>query len=426
MVEFTLIHHLIIFVFVIGYSAIAFEYYLKVNKTASATLMAVVTWVLLFIHQKGFTEYTLSQINFHLGEISQIIFFLMTAMTLVELIDSHKGFKIITDLINTKSKRKLLWIIGLIAFFLSAILDNLTTTIVMISLIRKIIPERKDRMILCSTVVIAANAGGAWTPIGDVTTTMLWIKGQVTSIAVMKALFLPSFFSIIVTLFLLGIKQQGKYPPTPKVEEKTEPGGTLVFCVGIGALVFVPIFHYITGLPPFMGMLIGLGVLWLITDIMHCKYESRHHLRIPYVLTKIDMSAVMFFLGILLTINVLESVGILKSLAIWLEVHIGNLAVIASAIGFLSAIVDNVPLVAACIGMYDLAAYPPDSPLWQMIAYAAGNGGSILIIGSAAGVALMGIEKVDFLWYLKKISLTALAGYLAGMALYLLLNTFYI
>jgi len=420
-----LILNLIITVFIVGYLAIIFEYYIKVNKTASALVMAVFTWVLLFISKGAGPKILEQEVYSYIGDVSQIIFFLLGAMTLVELIDCHNGFKIVTKLIMTNSKKKLLWIVALISFFLSAVLDNLTTTIVMISILRKIIPEAKDRRLLGAIIVIASNAGGAWTPIGDVTTTMLWIKGNVTSLAIMKALFLPSLFSLIVSILLLSGNVKGKFSiDQEKLDSyKIEPGARIVLFLGLAALVFVPFFRYVTKLPPFMGMFIGLGFLWIVTDIMHSKYTSRHHLRVPYVLTKVDISGVLFFLGILLAINSLEISGILKKLAIWLDVHIGNLAVVATFIGFLSSIVDNVPLVAACMGMYDLMSYPPDSYLWQMIAYAAGTGGSILLIGSAAGVALMGLEKVDFIWYTKKVTVTALTGYLAGMALYLILNT---
>ncbi|NGX63092.1 MAG: Na(+)/H(+) antiporter NhaD [Candidatus Anoxychlamydiales bacterium] len=420
--------YLITLIFIVGYLAIIFEYYIKVNKTASALLMAVLTWVFLFVHQGTLVSVFRMTVQDHIADASQIIFFLIGAMALVELIDSHNGFKMLTKFIAVKSKRKLLWIIAIISFLLSAILDNLTTTIVMISILRKLLPEPKDRRLLGATVVVAANAGGAWTPIGDVTTTMLWIKGNVTALPVMKALFLPSVFSLLVTLVLLGLKLNGNFSINRRKLEnsKIEPGAKIVLTLGILALVFVPFFRYLTNLPPFMGMFISLAILWIITDVMHHKYESRHHLRVPFILAKIDISGVLFFLGILLAINSLEMTGILKKLAMFLDVHVGNLAVVATIIGFLSSIVDNVPLVAASMGMYDLATYPPDSALWQMIAYAAGTGGSILLIGSAAGVALMGLEKVDFIWYMKKISIVALTGYLAGMALYLILNAIYI
>ena len=425
--KFEIIKYSMLFIFVIGYLAIIFEYYIKVNKTASAIIMAVLTWGVLFTfdsrHLGYFTE---SIIDEHIGHASQIIFFLLGAITLVELIDIHQGFKIITDIINTRSKKKMLWFVGLLAFFLSALLDNLTTTIVLVSVLRKIIFDREERIYLGATIVIAANAGGAWTPIGDVTTTMLWIKGNVTTLNVMKSLFLPSFFSLLVSLSLLSMNLKGRYPDIleHKEETKIEPGAKIVFFIGILALAFVPVIRGLTGLPPFMSILIGLGVLWMITDIMHYKYEERFRLRVPYALTKIDAAGILFFLGILLCISSLEIVGILRNIALFLDKYIANSAIIATIIGLLSSIVDNVPLVAACTGMYSLQVHPPDAPFWQMIAYAAGTGGSIMIIGSAAGVALMGLEKIDFIWYLRKISLTALTGYLAGMALYLLLHMF--
>lgn len=419
--------NLILTIFIVGYLAIIFEFYIKVNKTASALLMAVLTWVFLFISKGGWEGFEKGVIQDHIGDASQIVFFLLGAMTLVELIDAHNGFKLITDFIKTRSKKKLFWIIAIFSFFLSSFLDNLTTTIVMISLIRKLLPEPDDRKILGGIIVVAANAGGAWTPIGDVTTTMLWIKGNITTLSIMKSLFLPSIFSLFVTVWLLTSQVKGNFErdTSKKQDKKSEPGAGIVLFLGILALIFVPFFRYATGLPPFMGILLGLGALWLITDIMHSRYESRHHLRIPHILAKVDMAGVLFFLAILLAINSLEMVGILKKIALWLDFHVGNLAVVSTIIGFLSSVVDNVPLVAACIGMYDLSAYPADSPLWHMIAYTAGTGGSILLIGSAAGVALMGLEKVDFIWYTKKITLTVLTGYLAGMALYLVINAIF-
>ncbi len=416
------INVLIIITFVVGYIAIAFEYHIKVNKTASAILMAVVTWILLFIKKGGGAGFEYGEFERHIGDASQIIFFLIAAMTLVELIDSHRGFRMITSFIKTKSKKKMIWIIAILSFCLSAVLDNLTTTILMVSILRKLIPQLKDRRLLGAIVVVAANAGGAWTPIGDVTTTMLWIKGNVTALSVMRSLFLPSVFSMLVTVSLLGLKVKGNFAVVEKKAKKiVEPGAKIVLSLGLLSLIFVPVFRYLTDLPPFMGMFVGLGLLWVVTDLMHYKYEARKYLRVPHVLTKIDTSGVLFFLAILLAINSMEMVGILKQLAYFLDATIGNLALVATSIGLLSAIVDNVPLVAACMGMYDLISYPPDSTLWQMIAYAAGTGGSILIIGSAAVVALMGLEKIVFIWYMKKISLSALTGYLAGMVLYLML-----
>lgn len=403
---------MIIAVFIVGYLAIIFEHNIKVNKTASALLMAVLTWMFLFLYFPN-----VHALGEKVSEISQIIFFLMGAMALVEVIDVHKGFKVITDLIQTNSKKKMLWILGLITFFLSAVLDNLTTTIVMISLLRKLVPEQKERWVLGAMVVIAANAGGAWTPIGDVTTTMLWINGNITTIEVMKILFAPSLVSLIIALLLIGWNLTGVYPHAVSLahEEEVEPGSRLVFYCGIGALIFVPIFKALTGLPPFMGMIFSLGALWLITDILHSPYEKREHLRLPHILTRIDTSGVLFFLGILLCISALDVAGILSALAHFLDRTIGNLFLIVTLIGLISAVIDNVPLVAAGMGMYDLATYPPDSYLWQMLAFCAGTGGSILIIGSAAGVAFMGLEKINFIWYLRKVSFIALLSYLAGV-----------
>jgi Na+/H+ antiporter NhaD/arsenite permease-like protein len=345
-------------------------------------------------------------------------------MALVELVDSHRGFKIVTDIIHTRSKRSMLWIIAAIAFFLSSVLDNLTTTILMISLLRKLIPDRDDRIFLGCIVVVAANAGGAWTPIGDVTTTMLWINGQISSFSIMKALFLPSVVSLLVPLIYYTFKLKGHYhrPPEDPSKSAAEPGAKLVFILGVGGLVFVPIFKALSGLPPFMGVLLALGVLWIVTDLMHHDYKQRQHLRMPHILTRIDTSGILFFLGILLAVNALETVGILKDVAVFLNTKISNQAVIATLIGIVSAIIDNVPLVAATMGMYPLDQFPPDSSLWHMIAYAAGTGGSILIIGSSAGVAFMGLEKVDFMTYLKKASLPIFIGYLAGMGAYLIGN----
>ncbi|MBS0626573.1 MAG: sodium:proton antiporter NhaD [Verrucomicrobia bacterium] len=423
MIETAAVHVFIISVFAIGYLAIIFEHTIKVNKTASALLMAVLTWMFLFIAKGHELADDMIHLSESLSDVSQIIFFLLGAMTLVELVDCHKGFKVVTDLIQTSSKKKMLWIMGFVAFFLSAVLDNLTTTIVMISLLRKLVPERQERLILGSMVVIAANAGGAWTPIGDVTTTMLWINGNISSLAVMEKLFLPSFLSLILALVLLGSGLKGRYPKLmEKVraeEEQVEPYSRLVFFLGLGSLVFVPIFKALTGLPPFMGILIALGFLWLVTDLIHQPSE-KEHLRVPHILTRVDTSGILFFFGILLCIGSLDALGLLRELAQFLDRYVGNLPLIATIIGLISAVIDNVPLVAATMGMYDIQSYPVDSSLWQMIAYCAGTGGSILIIGSAAGVAFMGMEKVDFMWYLRRVSLTALASYLFGMAIFMI------
>jgi len=413
----------IITIFIAGYLAIILEHTIKINKTASALLVAVACWAIYFLSGLGAPTEDLAAFSHHVSDISQIIFFLFGAMILVELIDSHRGFKIITDVIETTSKKKMLWVITFLTFFLSSVLDNLTTTILMISLLRKLIPHKEDRLLIGSIVVVAANAGGAWTPIGDVTTTMLWINGQLSTLSVMRALFIPSLVSVLVPLAYFSFKLKGTYPPIKHLKaEKSEPGSRLVFWVGLGGLVFVPIFKTWTGLPPFMGILISLGTLWLITDIIHRKHPGREGLRVPNILSKIDTSSVLFFLGILLAVTSLQTAGILQEIASWLSREVSSLPLIATLIGLLSALIDNVPLVAATMGMYPLSIFPMDDSFWHMIAYAAGTGGSILIIGSASGVALMGLEKIDFVSYMKKISLPALAGFLAGMGAYLMLN----
>ena len=415
---------LIISVFVIGYLAIILEFYVKINKTAVGIALAGLCWMIFFLRDPSLVQDSTKELAHHLGDISQIIFFLLGAMTLVELIDSHRGFNTIIGWIHTRSKRKLLVVVSILAFFMSAILDNLTTTILMISILRKLVPYRKDRLLLNIMVVIAANSGGAWTPIGDVTTTMLWINHRVSTLMVMKEIFLPSLVSMLIPLgiFMLGMK--GRYPE-PEVnfkDQEVEPGGKVVFVMGILSLISVPLIKWLTGMPPFMGMILALALLWIITDIIHYKYDDRQHLRIPFILTKIDVSTVLFFLGILLSIDALESIGVLKTIAFGLDKSIQSPTFIATAIGVVSAIIDNVPLVAASMGMYDVSIYPQDAPFWLLVAYTAGTGGSMLSIGSAAGVALMGIEKVDFITYCKKGTIPAFVGYAAGIAVYLLMN----
>lgn len=410
----------IFFVFLIGYFGIILEHYIKLNKSAVALALAALCWSFYFLGSPLPIEQNIQVLGHHVSDISQIIFFLLGAMTLVEMVDSHKGFTLITELIQTSSKRKLLWIISIITFFLSAILDNLTTTILMISLLRKLIPAPKDRMLLCCIVVVMANAGGAWTPIGDVTTTMLWINGQISSLAIMKSLFLPSLISVLIPLIYYSLQIKGKCAPKEKKEvEKSEPGSRLVFGLGIGGLVFVPIFKAITGLPPFMGVLLALGVVWIATDLLHHKHEAREHLRVPSILSKIDTSSILFFLGILLSVSALQTAGMLDLVADWLRTDIKSLPLIATLLGLFSAVIDNVPLVAATMAMYPLSEFPMDHTFWHMIAYAAGTGGSLLIIGSSSGVAMMGLEKVDFFYYMKKITIPVLIGYLAGILLYL-------
>ncbi|HEX2579944.1 MAG TPA: sodium:proton antiporter NhaD [Rhabdochlamydiaceae bacterium] len=411
---------LLIIIFALGYTAIIFEHVLKINKSAVAIFMAVACWAVFFLGSSHSFSENIEHLNVNVSGVAQIIFFLLGAMAIVELIDSHQGFKVVTDAIHTSSKRKMLWLIAGATFFLSSILDNLTTTILMISLLRKLITDPKDRLLLCCIVVVAANAGGAWTPIGDVTTTMLWINGQLTSLAVIKALFTPSLLSALVPLAYFSFRMKGRIAPAP-LEKKgvEEPGARLVFILGVLGLVCVPVFKALTGLPPFMGILISLSILWLVTDGIHHAHEQRRHLRVPYILTKIDISGVLFFLGILLCVGSLEAASVLKDLATWLGNHLQSHAALATYIGLFSAVVDNVPLVAATMGMYPLEIFPPDHPLWHMIAYAAGTGGSILIIGSSSGVALMGMEKIDFMTYMKKVSLPVLVGYLIGMVSYI-------
>jgi Na+/H+ antiporter NhaD/arsenite permease-like protein len=424
METFSLAYTLILVIFVLGYFVIVFEHVMKINKAAVALFTGVICWAAYFLASGEPIQQDLLRLGKHVSDIAQIIFFLMGSMALVELIDSHRGFKLITDLIQTTSKRKMLWLVSFITFFLSSILDNLTTTILMVSLLRKLIPHRQERFLLLCIVVVAANAGGAWTPIGDVTTTMLWINGQLSSLPVMKALFLPSLISLLIPLSIYTLRIKGNYPkPEIKLSEShPEPGARLVFILGVAGLVFVPIFKTWTGLPPFMGVMISLALLWLVTDLMHHKkIEVRAHLTVPHVLTRIDTSGILFFLGILLTISALESAHILHDVAHFLGSHISSLPVIATLIGIFSALIDNVPLVAATMGMYPLELYPLDASLWHMIAYAAGTGGSMLIIGSSSGVALMGLEKIDFISYLKKMTIPVFIGYLAGMVAYLLL-----
>ena len=415
--------YLIIGIFTLGYLGIIFEFYIKVNKTAVAIGLAALCWMVYFLGCSNTLDASTSELAHHLSGVSQIIFFLLGAMTLVELIDSHKGFNTVISWIQTQNKRKLIILISFISFFLSAVLDNLTTTILMISILRKLVPSAKDRLLPSCMIVIAANAGGAWTPIGDVTTTMLWIDNRISSLAVMKEIFLPSLVSMLIPLgfYLFGIKGQYPKPEIDYSAEKREPGSKLVFTLGVLSLIAVPIVKWLTGMPPYMGILLALAILWVVTDVLHYKYEDRKHLRIPFILTKIDVASILFFLGILLAINALESVGILNQLATLLNQTLPNSTAIASVIGVISAIIDNVPLVAATMGMYDRVTYPTDSSFWLLVAYTAGTGGSMLSIGSAAGVALMGIEKVDFITYFKKATLPAALGYLGGILIYITL-----
>jgi Na+/H+ antiporter NhaD/arsenite permease-like protein len=417
----------LIVVFVIAYAAIALEHPLKVNKSASALVGAGVLWT-IYALATGDHHLVSEQLGESLMGTAQIVFFLMGAMTIVEVVDAHNGFEVITQRIRTTSLSSLMWLVGFVTFFLSATLDNLTTTIVMISLMRKLLAKHEDRLFFAGIIVIAANSGGAWSPIGDVTTTMLWIGGQITALAIIKSVLLPALVSMIVPLAITAYVLRGKAVESPVVDDNdhgiktSEFERNLMFCLGIGILVAVPAFKTITHLPPFMGILFGLGILWLVGDLVHRHKEDefKQHLTLAHALSKIDMSSLVFFVGILLAVATLEHTHILSSLAQWLDHTVGRQDVIVLIIGVVSAIVDNVPLVAASMGMYSLADFPADSFLWEFLAYCAGTGGSILIIGSAAGVAAMGLEKIHFFWYVKKISGLAFVGYLGGAGVYLL------
>jgi Na+/H+ antiporter NhaD/arsenite permease-like protein len=417
---------LIISIFVIGYLAIALEHFIHLNKAASAMITGVLCWTVYILNADDL-HHVNEQLIEHLGEISGILFFLLGAMTIVELIDAHDGFQIISDRIKTTDKRKLLWIVGILSFFLSAALDNLTTTIVMISLITKLVDSRENRLFFAGVIVIAANAGGAWSPIGDVTTTMLWIGGQITVSGIIMHVLIPSIVCLIVPLFFIGriLKGKVKRPEADKnlaISDTTPANRNAVFIIGICCLLFVPIFKTFTHLPPFMGMLLGLGIMWVITEFIHHEKDEvdKDRLSVNYALRKIDTPSILFFLGILISVSALQSIGVLTNVAESLSSVINSENVIVMSIGLLSSIVDNVPLVAASQAMYSLEQYPIDHPFWQFMAYCTGTGGSALIIGSAAGVAAMGIEKIEFFWYVKKISLWALLGYFAGAVVFIL------
>jgi Na+/H+ antiporter NhaD/arsenite permease-like protein len=408
----------ILAIFVLGYLSIIFEHVIGINKATSALFMAIGCWAVQFANLEAIEE---SRVHFaeHLANVSQIVLFLMGAIAIVETIHAHGGFSIVVNAIRIKSKRSCLWIVGLIAFFLSSVLDNLTTTIVMCVMLKKLLEDTDDRLLFGSTVVIAANAGGAWTPIGDVTTTMLWLGGQVTSSAVVRTLFLPSIACLLGSLVCLTFLVRGALPPrvTDK-KELLEPKGNIVFICGVLALIFVPVFKYLTGLPPFMGILFSMSFIWLLTDLLHRNFEDRDHLRFASILPRVDLSSIFFFLGILLSVNALETAGILSKFSVWMDTQITTKELLPPVIGIISAVIDNVPLVAACMGMYGLESIPQDSLFWLLTAFCAGTGGSLLIIGSAAGVAFMGLEKVDFFWYLRKVTIAAFVGYVIGILLF--------
>lgn len=415
---------LIVIVFLLGYAAITLEHSLKINKAAFALVTGVLCWTLYILGEPDKISVA-HHLTEHMGEISEILFFLLGAMVIVELIDSHDGFEIVTERIRTTDKKRLLWLICGITFFMSALLDNLTTTIVMVSLLRKLLAKREERMLFTGLVVVTANAGGAWSPMGDVTTTMLWIGGQVTALNIMKMLILPSLVCIALPLLIISYRTQGRVDAPSKTVSAlttTAKERNSVFAIGLGALLFVPVFKTLTHLPPFMGMLLGLGVMWAVTEMIHSgKDEVEKGTRsVVHALRKIDTPSILFFLGILVAVAALQSLGLLSALATWLDKTVGNITVIVIIIGFLSAIVDNVPLVAAAQGMYTLEQFPTDHYFWEFLAYCTGTGGSALIIGSAAGVAAMGMERIDFFWYLRRITFWAVIGYLAGAVAFIL------
>lgn len=428
----------IIVAFVAGYLCITLESLTKINKAAIALLMCVVCWTLLMVSpgayypdvaSDGVLHHISEVIEHHLGDAAGTLFFLMGAMTIVEIVDSNGGFNFVRDIMKTRSKRKLLWRVAIATFFLSSILDNLTTSIVMIMVLRKLVQSREERLIYAALIIISANSGGAFSPIGDVTTIMLWIKGVVTTQGILTEIFIPSLVSMLVPAFILQYSLSGKFDKeqnlvTAEISQFTKVQRNIIFWLGVGGLVFVPIFKSITHLPPFMGILLVLGVLWTVTEIFHHNTSEDDTMakRVSDLLSRIDLSTIMFFLGILMAVAVLQEIGVLTALGTGLnEVFVGNYYVINGIIGVLSSIVDNVPLVAGCMGMYPVAetgVMAIDGIFWQLLAYCAGVGGSMLIIGSAAGVVVMGLEKITFGWYLKRITWIAFVGYLAGIVTY--------
>lgn len=417
-----------IILFILGYFAIAFEHTIKIDKAASALVTGVLCWIFYFF---SVTSLAIAEkeLILYLGDISAILFFLMGAMTIVEVVDSHGGFNLITDAIHTRSKSKLLLLVCVITFFLSAVLDNLTTAIVMTSLCSKLLREKKDRLWFASMVIISANAGGAWSPLGDVTTTMLWIGGQITPLNIIVTTFIPSILVALVPLIILSIKFKGQRIGNTKKDTNMHLlESNIVLFTGIGLLIFVPVFKTLTHMPPFMGMLLALGIIWIVSSAIHINKhpEERYKFSVSYALRKIDMSSILFFLGILLAVSAIQSFGLLEQLSKFTAEHIENPYVIGTILGLLSAVVDNVPLVAAAQGMFSMETYPTDHTFWEFLALSTGTGGSAIIIGSAAGVAVMGIEKVNFFWYLKNISWLALTGFFAGLATFIIQQWFII
>ena len=431
---------LIISIFIVGYLCIVFEHNLKVNKAPIALFMCVACWTCYFLGVEYFVSPSVdahdvahSSLLHHLSEACEILFFLMAAMTIVEIIDSNGGFNFVRSKLLTRNKRVLLWRVALITFFLSALLDNLTTSIVMVMVLRKLVTDTKERMIYASLIILAANAGGAFSPIGDVTTIMLWIRNLVSTEGILLSLFIPSIVSIVVPTFLLQYSLRGELPLTKAVAEEQEADvfsqreRTTVFVVGLSGLVFVPVFKMLTGLPPYMGALLALSVLWMVTELFFRRSRNKHissKQRVASILSRIDMTTILFFLGILMTVATLQEIGALADFGTWLNtVARGNQYLITGIIGIASSVVDNVPLVAGCMGMYDPTMggdFVQDGIFWQLLAYCAGVGGSMLIIGSAAGVVVMGLEKISFGWYLRTITGVALIGYLSGLLAYYL------
>ncbi len=455
----------LIVLFFIGYLAIALEHPLKVDKTATALMLGMLLWIIYalgaeyivpLIEPDAFKAYldshpSLTGASLHrqalgyvtdvrlvesLGDVTQTLFFLIGAMTIVELVDIHGGFTVITSRITTRDKLRLLWVICAVTFVFSAVLDNMTTTIVMVLLLRKIIEDQHERWLYAGMIVIAANTGGAWCPIGDVTTIMLWVKGNVTAPALIERVLLPSVVAMIVPLLIISRSLKGTIPTFEHPVEDQTHGMSgaerlTIFCLGVGGLLFVPVFKSITHLPPFVGMLFVLGALWLYTEIFYNgkRIERRKQHRLPQVIARIDMPSILFFLGILLAVAVLEATGVLAATASWLDEEVHNVYIINVLLGIMSSIFDNVPLVAGVMGMYPLedaaavgyaANFVQDGIFWEFLSYCAGVGGSLLIIGSAAGVIAMGLEKINFGWYLKYFTLPALVGYLAGAGVYIL------
>jgi Na+/H+ antiporter NhaD/arsenite permease-like protein len=417
----------LIVIFVCAYVAIALETPLQIGKSAFALFGAGLLWT-VYALSSGDSARVGHELNESITTTAQITFFLLGAMTIVEVIDAHEGFALLTSFIRTRRLSVLLWVFAWVTFFLSAVLDNLTTTIVMVSVIRKMIDKGEDRLLVSSIIVIAANAGGAWSPLGDVTTTMLWIGGRVTALGIIGALLPASLANLLIPLlgvtFLLKGKTIEAVGKAATASDVSSLERNLMLGVGVGVLLLVPGFKQLTQLPPFMGVLFGLGGLWLVGEVVHKRKlpEVRQRLTLAHALTRIDLSSLLFFVGILLAVATLEHAKILQGLAIWLDSAFASQEVIILVLGLFSAIIDNVPMVAAAMGMYPTAQYPTDSFLWEFLAYCAGTGGSILIIGSAAGIAAMGIEKIDFMWYVRRMTLLAVVAYFTGAAVYVAMS----